>query len=236
MIPSQPSPTLLDVLYRIGAYPLPDVVDEFDMVWLAWWFRTPLCPVVLQIRETGSQVQGLIAELLALSDRIDALNGVELPAQTATSDTINVILYQFEVGPRQAILIDREVTSMELGLTAQLQLSALITPWFVPPRDFYGQAWEPLHRRLGAAEEEIEAPSRARLRKRVDEDDFDDTEVERPEPRRQSIFADDPMLAQTASLFGSLPAPAPIPEFSPAPEPEEPPAITFPILPDLDDD
>jgi hypothetical protein len=124
------NPILLDVLYRVGAYPFDDIqLDPNDgrpaNVWVIT--KTPL-PVFIAIHGNGTSVNALVAELHRLQRSLSKHHGIEPSGCWSWW----IVAHCENTHSR---IISREMRDMDSKEIAVGMNSYAFIPWFDPPED-----------------------------------------------------------------------------------------------------
>lgn len=124
------NPILLDVLYRVGAYPFDDIQLEPNdsrpaNVWVIT--KTPL-PVFIAIHGNGTSVSALVAELHRIQKSLDKHHGIEPSGCWAWW----IVAHCENTHSR---IISREMRDMNPKEIAVGLNSYAFIPWFDPPDD-----------------------------------------------------------------------------------------------------
>jgi len=124
------NPIILDVLYRVGAYPFDDIqLRESDgrpaNVWVIT--KTPL-PVFIAIHGNGTSVSALIAELHRLQKSLSKHHGLSPNGEWAYWITAHC-------ENTHSRIVNREMQRMDSGEVAVGLNSYAFIPWFDPPEE-----------------------------------------------------------------------------------------------------
>lgn len=139
----RPSPELLDLLYRAGAYPIDDlnvqdaVKHTSEVIASTWLVPTTTIPAILFIMGGGSgDLSALIFELRRLAE-ITALTAVALNWKPESRSLARPLCYHYfvQVTHLDARIYSKSIEPWDEALTPLLHTAPLHT-WFQPTADY----------------------------------------------------------------------------------------------------